>query len=52
MKFRNNWKSNKPSWKTVTIRCRISMLDVFSVEIDPARNFYSFTLLNFTIKNR
>jgi hypothetical protein len=52
MKFRNSWKSHKPSWKTITIRCRVSLVDIFSIEIDPARNFYSFTLLNFTIKNR
>ena len=52
MKFRNNWKSHKPSWKTITIRGRISLIDICSIEIDPARNFYSFTLLNFTIKNR
>ena len=52
MKFRNSWKSHKPSWKTITIRCRVSLVDIFSIEIDPARNFYSFTLLNFTVKNR
>jgi hypothetical protein len=52
MKFRNNWKSHKPSWKTVTIRCRVSLLDLFSIELDPSRNFYSFTLFNFTVKNR
>lgn len=52
MKFRNNWKSHKPNWKTITIRSRISLVDLFSIEIDPARNFYSFTILNFTIKNR
>jgi hypothetical protein len=52
MKFRNNWKQHKPSWKAVTIRCRLSLLDIFSIELDPARNFYSFTIMNFTIKNR
>lgn len=52
MKFRNSWKTHKPNWKTVTIRCRVSMLDFLSVEVDPLRNFYSFTILNFTIKNR
>ena len=52
MKFRNSWKHHKPNWKTITIRCRLSMLDVFSIEIDPARNFYALTIVNFTIKNR
>jgi hypothetical protein len=52
MKFRNSWKNHKPGWKTITIRLRISLVDIFSLELDPARNFYSITLLNFTIKNR
>jgi len=52
MKFRNGWNNHKPNWKTITIRGRVSMVDIFSIEIDPARNFYSFTILNFTIKNR
>jgi len=52
MKFRNNWKNHKPSYKTVTIRLRVSLLDLFSIELDPSRNFYSFTLFNFTVKNR
>jgi len=52
MKFRNSWKTHKPNWKTVAIRARLSLLDILSIEIDPNRNFYSFTILNFTIKNR
>jgi hypothetical protein len=52
MKFRNNWKAHKPNWKTLTIRCRISLIDFFSIEVDPQRNFYSITILNFSIKNR
>ena len=52
MKFRNSWKNRKPSWKTITIRCRLSLIDLCSIEIDPARKFYSFTILNFTLKNR
>jgi hypothetical protein len=52
MKFRNNWKSHKPNWKTITIRARVSLFDIFSIEIDPKREFYSITLLNFTLKNR
>lgn len=52
MKFRNNWKSYKPGWKTLAIRLRISALDIFSIEVDVMRDFYSFTILNLTIKNR
>jgi hypothetical protein len=52
MKFRNSWKSHKPNWKTITIRLRISVVDFLSLEIDPTRNFYSVTILNFTLKNR
>lgn len=52
MKYRNSWKHHKPNWRTITIRARVSLVDVLSIEIDPNRNFYSFTILNFTIKNR
>ena len=52
MKFRNSWRNHKASWKAITIRCRISLVDIFSLEIDPARNFYALTVLNFLIKNR
>jgi hypothetical protein len=34
------------------IRLRISSVDLFTLEIDISRDFYLFTLLNFTIKNR
>jgi hypothetical protein len=52
MKFRNSWKTHKPNWKTITIRCRLSLIDFFSIEVDPQRNFYSITVLNLTFKNR
>jgi hypothetical protein len=52
MKFRNSWKNRKPNWGIVNVRFRLSLIDVFSVEIDPKREFYSITVLNFTIKNR
>ncbi len=52
MKFRNSWKNHKPSWKTIAIRCRLSLIDFLSIEIDPQRNFYSITVLNLTFKNR
>jgi hypothetical protein len=52
MKYRNSWKSVKKQWDKVSIRFRLSSLDVLSVEIDISRKFYMFTLLNFTVKNR
>jgi hypothetical protein len=52
MKYRNSWKSVKKQWDKVSIRFRLSSLDMLSVEIDVSRKFYMFTLLNFTIKNR
>jgi hypothetical protein len=52
MKFRNGWKKYNPNWKTFTFKIRISLIDVLSIEIDPQRNFYGLTILNFTIKNR
>jgi hypothetical protein len=52
MKVRNSWKSVRKQWDKVSIRLRISSLDILSVEIDISREFYMFTLLNFTVKNR
>jgi hypothetical protein len=52
MKFRNNWNNRRPNWKTINIRLRMSLLDLFSLEIDPKREFYSVTILNLTLKNR
>lgn len=52
MKFRNNWVKHKPNYKALTIKIRISIVDLFSLEIDPTRNFYGLTILNFMIKNR
>jgi len=52
MKFRNSWKNHKPGWKTLAIRLRISALDILSIELDPNREFYALTILNFTFKNR
>lgn len=52
MKLRNSWKSWNKQWDKISIRCRFSTVDFFSIEIDISREFYSFTLLNFTIKNR
>ena len=50
MKFRNGW-SNK-HWKTFNFRFKISIVNILSIELDHARNFYGLTILNFTFKNR
>lgn len=52
MKFRNSWKSWNKQWDKISIRMRISTLDFFTIEVDVSREFYMFTILNFTIKNR
>lgn len=52
MKFRNNWKGTRKQWDKLMIRIRISSLDIFTFEMDYAREFYLLTILNFTIKNR
>ncbi len=52
MKFRNSWKSINKQWDKLSIRIRISSLDVFTLEIDISREFYMLTILNWTIKNR
>jgi hypothetical protein len=52
MKLRNSWLSANKQWDKVSIRLRLSSLDILTVEIDISREFYMFTLLNFTIKNR
>lgn len=52
MKFRNNWKMKNRSWNNFMFRLRIASLDILSIEIDVYKEFYLFTILNFTIKNR
>lgn len=52
MKFRNKWKAPNKQWDKVMIRFRISLLDIFCLELDISRRFYLFTILNYTIKNR
>jgi len=52
MKFRNNWTASNKQWDKLTVRIRISSLDIFSLEIDKSRDFYLVTILNFTLKNR
>ena len=52
MKFRNNWKGYRRQWDKIAIRIRFSALDLLTIEIDVSREFYMFTILNFTFKNR
>ena len=52
MKFRNSWKSARKQWDKISIRFRLSSVDVFTLEIDIYREFYMLTILNLTIKNR
>ena len=52
MKFRNSWKTKNKQWDKIQIRLRLGEIDFITVEVDVSRNFYMFTLLNFTLKNR
>jgi hypothetical protein len=52
MKLRNGWKAWNKQWDKLSIRLRISTLDILTIELDISREFYMFTILNFTIKNR
>jgi len=52
MKFRNSWKLATKQWDKISIRFRLSSVDVFTLEIDISREFYMLTILNLTIKNR
>ena len=52
MKFRNSWKSATKQWDKISIRFRLSSVDLFTLEIDISREFYMLTILNWTIKNR
>ena len=52
MKFRNGWKSQARQWDKLRISIRISYVDILTIEVDITREFYLFTILNFTFKNR
>lgn len=52
MKFRNNWNVHNKQWDKFIIKFRLGFLDIIGLEIDISRNFYLFTILNFTFKNR
>jgi hypothetical protein len=52
MKLRNNWRVHNKQWDKFQLRVRIGKIDFLTIEIDVSREFYMFTLLNFTLKNR
>ena len=52
MILRNNWKVRNKQWDKFAVRLRLGKIDVFTIEVDISREFYMFTILNFTIKNR
>ena len=52
MKFRNNWTVRNKQWDKFQIRLRLGKIDFLTIEVDISREFYMFTLLNFSIKNR
>ena len=52
MKFRNSWKAKNKLWDKFAIRLRLGAIDFLIIEVDLSREFYMFTLLNFSIKNR
>ena len=52
MIFRNNWRVHNKQWDKFQIRIRVGKVDVLTLEADISRNFYLFTICNFTIKNR
>jgi hypothetical protein len=52
MIIRNIWKVKNKQWDKFAVRFRFGKIDFFTIEIDISREFYLFTILNFTIKNR
>lgn len=52
MKLRNNWKVKNKQWDKFQLRFRLGKIDFLTIEVDISREFYMFTLLNFSIKNR
>jgi hypothetical protein len=52
MKIRNGWNTYTKQWDKLNIKLRISFIDILAIEVDISRDFYLFTILNFTIKNR
>jgi hypothetical protein len=52
MKFRNGWNTYSKQWDKLNIKLRISFIDILAIEVDVSRDFYLFTILNLTLKNR
>ena len=52
MKFRNNWRIHNKQWDKLQLKLRLGKIDVCTIEVDISREFYMFTICNFTIKNR
>ena len=52
MKFRNGWNTCSKQWDKLNIKLRISFIDILAIEVDVSRDFYLFTILNLTLKNR
>jgi len=52
MKCKNNWKNPKLNWKILTFKLRILSVNIIELEVNITKNFYAFTILNFTIKNK
>jgi hypothetical protein len=52
MIFRNNWRVHNKQWDKFQIRARLGKIDILTLEVDISRQFYLFTLFNFTLKNR
>jgi hypothetical protein len=52
MKFRNGWKTHVRQWDKLRISLRISYFDILTIEADISREFYLFTIMNLTFKNR
>lgn len=50
MRFRNHWSMD--IFGSICFRLTIGPIRFISLDIDIYRNFYSFTLINFTIRNR
>jgi hypothetical protein len=52
MKVRNNWRIHNKQWDKIQIRLRVGKIDFLTIDVDISREFYMFTILNFSFKNR
>jgi hypothetical protein len=51
MEYRNQWKKIS-QWKKINFSLLLFSLNIITIDINHDRNFYMFTILNFTYKNR